>query len=859
MKKTLLFLFLISSLVNAQEPFNCDYNAYLFQYNDVYAVDLASGNSYLVAQDVTPGDINAAAYNPADGYIWGSLKTPAKTIVRIGKDFSTTTFYIDELPTSNRYVGDVSSNGIYYLKGGGTTYYAIDVNPESATYGEHLATKTLSQNINVHDWAFNAVDGKLYTVEKNTNILYRIDAETGIVNNLGVVPIISGLTYTYGAVYFDASGRFYVSANQTGTIYVIQSVQDINGLNVIESNLFAFGPSSASNDGARCPTAPVPQEDCTNGIDDDGDGLVDCEDPSCSGYASCPVIEVTSTSSSNEGGLESNNRLAQQISKRNFNRSKTSYKFNKTTAKKLVKPTSYGKTKTGKGNGGASLRDFIPFGTINEDEVIEATPSDLIGITNAVDIYSVDYLKNDETIASILLLETENGVYEHTKYICDRLLGAELISVSTLQIKDQPFIRALIRNPEGALEFALSFSATSTNNDANFGIESHWTLDKYTDNAGFYNFQIWSNSLDDLLALSDEVLNLLEAQQPISGYSNSTPPTVFVRKGNYRNGKLDLQIVNTNRTDAVAFDGGLRATETETVENVTTSIDLDGNFITSLEVDAGNLFDIGFRIGDGIATPDDLFMSDGPWGYDDAASGTEVLSYTVQENEETFNDNDFAVERNINVEAEIDDYVAVYRALTPKFNALDLTNYETLNFQAKGTGNVIIRLVKESVTDWQQQYKTTIALTENLQNYSISFNDFKDLNGNSIDASDITSIVFTMLAENHGQVESKSLNLKQVSFSSVNQSLSTNEVAANTLLSYPNPFKNRTVIQLEDNESTSVNIQVYDMLGRVVDEQILTVNNKEAVYNAPKLSKGVYKYKLVNSAKQVYSGTFMKE
>ena len=71
------------------------------------------------------------------------------------------------------------------------------------------------------------------------------------------MPILSGLNYTYGAVYFDASGRFYISSNQTGTIYVIQNVQDLNGSTSMDSNLFAFGPSSSSNDGARCPTGNV--------------------------------------------------------------------------------------------------------------------------------------------------------------------------------------------------------------------------------------------------------------------------------------------------------------------------------------------------------------------------------------------------------------------------------------------------------------------------------------------------------------------------------------------------------------------------------------------------------------------------
>ena len=144
--------------------------------------------------------------------------------------------------------------------------------------------------------------------------------------SLGEVPILAGLNYTFGAVYFDASGRFYVSSNQTGTIYVIQNVQELVEGGSIDSNLFAFGPSSSLNDGARCPTAPVPQEDCKNGIDDDGDGLVDCDDPSCSGVSSCPVIEAP-TSSGNDGGLESNNRLSNLIGKRNYRRLQTNSVF----------------------------------------------------------------------------------------------------------------------------------------------------------------------------------------------------------------------------------------------------------------------------------------------------------------------------------------------------------------------------------------------------------------------------------------------------------------------------------------------------------------------------------------------------
>ncbi|AUP77645.1 DUF6923 family protein [Flavivirga eckloniae] len=816
MKKLLPLIFVFAQYIGAQdEPFNCDYNAYLFQYNDVYAIDLASGSSYAVATDITEGTINAAAYNPADGFIWGSLSYPSKSIVRIGKDFSTLIFYVDELPTSGRYIGDITVDGVYYLKGGGTTYYSIDVDPESENYGNHIATGNLSQSLSIHDWAFNAVDNNLYTVEKNSNKLYRIDINTGAIVNLGEVPILSGLNYTYGAVYFDASGRFYVSANQTGTIYVIKDVQNLDGTNAIESNLFAFGPSSSQNDGARCPTAPVPQEDCINGIDDDGDGLVDCDDPSCSGYASCPIIEAP-TSSGNQGGLESNNRLSELINKRNFNRAKTNYSFDKSTAKRFTKSSKYGK-KTSKT--GLELSDFVPLETVNEDYVVESSPADLLNITNATDIYSVDYIKADKSVASIMVLKTDNGVYEHTKYICDRLLGAELISVSTIEIREQKFIKALIRNVDGSLEFVLSLSAKPTNGDNNFVVESHWNLDKYEKDASFYNFQIWSNSLDDLLRLGEEVVRLLEVQKTITSYNNSAPPTVFVRKGNYSNGKLDLEIINTNNTESVIFDGGLRATETDSIAQVYTTLDLQG-YITNMEVDAGNLFDIGFRIGDGVNTPDDLFMSDGSWGYDDAGSNTVVNNYKVESNGEQFNDDEYPVERNIELSATTSEYIATYRSLTPKFNPINLSDYNSLQFRAKGNDTLVIRLVKKSVNNWEEQYKTSVVLTNELRDYSIPFAQFDSASGNAFEAEDITSIVFTMLAEN-GVEETKEMTLQQLRFSTSNIASITNlntEGLFNNPIAIPNPMGASTKIQFITEGSDAVTLSVFNHLGTLVKE-----------------------------------------
>ncbi|MFK7060714.1 T9SS type A sorting domain-containing protein [Flavobacterium oreochromis] len=824
------------SSFSQNQPFNCDYNAYLFQMNDLYAINLASGTATLIATDITPGTINAAGYNPTDGYMWGSLSTPANTIVRIGADFQTTSYYIPELPIGNRFVGDIRSDGVYFLKIG-SFIYQIDINPNSATYGQYITSYPLSASINVYDWAFNAADGYLYTVEKSTNILYRITPSTGAVQNLGEVPIMAGLNYTYGAVYFDVDGNFYVSSNDTGTIYIIRAVQNLTGSNIINSNLFAFGPSSSSNDGARCPTAAVLQENCSNGIDDDGDGLVDCDDPSCSGTGSCPVVDETS--GGNNGGLESNNRLGDIINKRNYNRVKTNYSFDRNKAARVEKNARYASK-----NANFTLQSFIPLQVINEDVVIESTPFDLTQITNATDIYAVDYMKNNKTIGSIIAIKTNNSVYEHTKYICDRLLGAEILSVSTIQLNEQNFIRSILKNADGNIEYSMSLAARLTNNENNFSIDSHWNLDKYQRNADYYNFQIWTNSLDNLYKLGSELLTLINNQKTIIEYNVSNPPTVFVKKGKYSNGKLYLDIINPSGLQTVDFDGGKRLSETSSFENFTTNVNLDKKFLVQHDYPIGSLFDVGMRIGKNTPVPDDLFLSDGPWGLDNSAKGTTILNYQIKPNSYEVLSNEFPIERNVSLNAKVTNYVSVYRALTPRFKAVDLSDYNSFKFKAKGNGNLEIRFIKASISNWESQPYTTVRLSDNWREFNLSISSL--INPSStVKLNDVKTIVFIMSTTN-GQEVIKELTLENIRFSKERALINdeSSEVAI-----YPNPVNNEATIQFIANETGNTKVEVLDQLGKIVLQ--FDVNTNAGFNSIPlskkELSKGMYFCKVINT------------
>ncbi len=841
-----------TSFAEAQsDPFQCDFNAYLFQRNDIYALDLASGSSYLVAEDIVDGNINAAAYNSADGYIWGYLSTPQISIVRIGKDFSADVYQINNLPnTGNRYVGDISIDGIYYIRAGATTYHSIDLNPESNTHLEYLGEHTLDVSINIHDWAFNAADGKLYTVEKGSNHLYRITAETGVSEDLGEVPILSGFNYTYGANYFDVDGNFYVSANQTGSVYVINNVHTLTSGSSISSNIFAFGPSSSLNDGARCPTAPVPQEDCINGIDDDGDGLVDCDDPACSGISACPVI--TTTSGGNSGGLESNDRLADLISRRNYNRAKNNYVFDKRSAKRLEKSARY--KKSGKySSANIPLNTLVPYDIIGESTVIESSPADLLELTNASDIHSVDYLRDSETIGALMVIKTEDKVYEHSKFICDRFLGAELLSVSNIQIREKDFIKSRIKQSDGSIEFALTFSAR-LDEKQKFVIESHWNIDAYEPNTMYYNFQIWSNSIDNLIKLGEEILELLESNTKINDYVGSAPPAVFVKSASYKNGKINMQVVNNNYTSDIYMDGGLKRTETSETDKLNFQAALDGR-INKISVDTGELFDFGFRINPSTGgTPDDLFVADAPWGLDDSSVGTEVSSYEVKQNDRPYMGEGYSIERGVELSGKTSSYLGVYRAFSPRFLAVDLSEYQNLSFEASGTGIMEVKLLKGN----GDEFVTEVVLETDKKEFSIPGAAFKNSDGLPADFTSLKVLTFNLKA-NGGSQEDKSLSLSNVDFNNAEASaedIITDDNKKSLLI--PNPVVSKSTLHFFDDKNGKYTFQLFTLGGHLLSAYTqkgdIQQGQNEIIFSRKNLPSGLYLYKIESSNSKTWSG-----
>ncbi len=272
-------------------PFTtCPTLGFLFQNGttDAYGVNLASGATPMLSENLSDPDsglkkINAIGFNILDNYIYGHLNGDKNgTIARVGLDYGVTVLGpIAGLEGFGFYVGDVSADGHLYLTtANNSKFYIVDVDASSDTYLELIAVRDFSRRIQIYDWAFNPLDNMIYAVQTDNNgsHLFRVNPASGAVEDLGATGIPKG---TYGAGYYDASGYYYVSSNNTGFIYRMDTTNPagLSAQNPINSStqvstFSTNGPKSSSNDGARCMNAASP----TEADDNDGDGVPDSTD-----------------------------------------------------------------------------------------------------------------------------------------------------------------------------------------------------------------------------------------------------------------------------------------------------------------------------------------------------------------------------------------------------------------------------------------------------------------------------------------------------------------------------------------------------------------------------------------------------
>ncbi len=269
-------------------PFTCDsdiFMAYSSSSSIPSTFSTFNTNTFPFTFDVVGSAgslINALGYRNQDNFIYG-IQFSTHELIRVGNDgVAYSLGEIVDFPAAamDYDAGDVFPDGYLYVQLTGTQdeVFQIDV---TSTPPSVVATHILDQPISIYDFAYSSADDKVYSVGENGE-KFMIDPISWTVTTIGT----NGPAAGYGAAYTDNLGNVYVYRNNNGTLYRVDF--GLNGTGTGDMTVITTAPSVIFNDGASCRGSIFFPEICDDGIDNDGDGLIDCFDcEDCASSALC--------------------------------------------------------------------------------------------------------------------------------------------------------------------------------------------------------------------------------------------------------------------------------------------------------------------------------------------------------------------------------------------------------------------------------------------------------------------------------------------------------------------------------------------------------------------------------------------
>lgn len=256
-------LLLASMAAQAQQglpPWECgtNFSGLLFQHDTPNLTPTTLQMIEMVTGEFEPGvsiddrPINAVGYNVLDDYVYG-WDTRAGEIVRIGDDGNTEGLGAPEGHEGGRHmiIGDVDDNGHYWYGFPGDNapiWHQVDLDVDSPDFMTVIRTVRPDTWPGSNDWAYVPGTDALWTIghdDNGDNTLLRFDRATGTFSDEGSLGV--GSAINSGAMYADTDGFLYTSNNNNGQIYRVDVAN-------VTATLFAPGPASSGNDGARCPS-----------------------------------------------------------------------------------------------------------------------------------------------------------------------------------------------------------------------------------------------------------------------------------------------------------------------------------------------------------------------------------------------------------------------------------------------------------------------------------------------------------------------------------------------------------------------------------------------------------------------------
>jgi len=416
-------------------------------------------------------------------------------------------------------------------------------------------------------------------------------------------------------------------------------------------------------------------------------------------------------------------------------------------------------------------------------------------------------------------------------------------------------ITAELIQADGRVEYACSFALYLDDKGAH--IENHWLKEYYAQKEEMYNFQIWANDIATLTKLVDATIGRVNEYREIASIETSKPPRVFISHGKLNNGKLDLFLVNKNRSESITLEGKQTTTEISDAKETSTTFSLNKSAREKISVDMADAYDIGFRIKTEDGAMDDLFFADGPWGTDYDENANNLIEYNITKSEDIEDKQAYHLRRDVYVKANLNAGFNIFRGLGPKFQAQDVDEFKNLTFTAKGNTTVNIVVVKESIVLWENQPKATVNLNDEERKYTLLKSDFSG--EEEIDWTDVKMVVFELI--NHEQTSKEvDIQIRNLNFNNSEIALVTPDIAEGKIFVAPNPFTDRTDYHIHTEVATSYEMKLTDSAGKIIKEEtgnLVPGMNSFSLSRTNNMVTGIYFLQIIGGDGKIYNNKIM--
>ncbi|MFY7939084.1 MAG: T9SS type A sorting domain-containing protein, partial [Flavobacterium sp.] len=459
-------------------------------------------------------------------------------------------------------------------------------------------------------------------------------------------------------------------------------------------------------------------------------------------------------------------------------------------------------------------------------------------------------------VAAVLATSTTNGIYGHSKAICDRLNNSTLEDVRTIQLNGYEIIMVKIKRANGAIEFALNFSVQQLASGKK--LHSYWNINQYP-SGDYLNFQVWGSSMGQVSSITNHILNQFQSQSTLTeDVVSDRIPTVFVKKGSYSNGNLYLKLINKTSASSISFSGNKKATELATSQAISQTIGLTGAYEQDLVINTGGIFDIGFSInGNNSPQIDALYMADGPWGIDYVTTETTIANYTIQNSTNTVAADEYSIERNVSVSGEVYGTANVFRNILPGELTFNATNYAAVSFSIQNSLPVEVILVTENTTDWNNRLRFQLPANATGADVTIAFSNFTNALGQTFANEKIKGFVFSTIG-NYTSFQPFNIAVSNLKLGN-NAALGNQDfenLVSTKMYNYPNPCQNNTTIVLPK-ITESAQVKIVDVFGKVIQNKKYSVDLNSINIDVSELSKGIYIFEVTTNENEKLQTKFI--